>query len=479
MQRQVVGLAPCLAGLEVDHHEPPLVVALEPVDAAGEQRVAEQRLRTSRSMPTSSSPSARLPRNHAAARRGCGWPARARCARASGRRSRARPSARRASPRARPGSRPPGASARDLVHERAERGPDRVAVARAEVLQQRAQLAAQEGVDARRADRHRPIRVDRRPVVGHRRQPPPLVRVGAAHAGRGQPGEFAGGGLRGRPVGSPDRRRPRAARRPARTGACPRMGAASGRSPSIGSSSSRKRDGCSSSPLTAVTTSRSPGAGGRHVEQPPLLGQLRPGQRRTGVSRPATTSTSCSDPSNEPRRRRSGQLPSWTCATHTRSHSRPLLACAVRIVTAVGRVAAGGQRVAGDLLRREVLGEPGAATRPAAGRCSGRPRRTAARPRRGRGRPPRRPAPPAALACCQRARQPGGVPHRPQHVLGAGRRPVTAAPGREHAGDPRTTGRRTCSGSTARPARSSRAGASSTGSSGPVRTRSTRRSRRR
>ena len=44
-------------------------------------------------------------------------------------------------------------------------------------------------------------------------------------------------------------------------------------------------------------------------------------------------------PSREPRRRRSGQVSSWTPATTTRSHSRPLDRCAVRIRTASSRVA--------------------------------------------------------------------------------------------------------------------------------------------
>ena len=90
-----------------------------------------------------------------------------------------------------------------------------------------------------------------------------------------------------------------------------------------------------------------PGPGDRHVEQPAFLGQQLGGQHRgvhvraawsrRGPGRAASASSPA--PSREPRSRRSGQVSSWTPATTTTSHSRPLDRCAVRIRTQSSRTA--------------------------------------------------------------------------------------------------------------------------------------------
>ena len=72
---------------------------------------------------------------------------------------------------------------------------------------------------------------------------------------------------------------------------------------------------------------------------------------------PRRASTSDSVPSSDPRRRRSGQLPSWTCATQTSSHSRPLRGVRGQHRHGVGIGTAPGERVARDLLRAQMLGE--------------------------------------------------------------------------------------------------------------------------
>ncbi|MCF0093875.1 hypothetical protein B0E54_02715 [Micromonospora sp. MH99] len=69
--------------------------------------------------------------------------------------------------------------------------------------------------------------------------------------------------------------------------------------------------------------------------------------RAPPTDRPASTSTSRSDPSRLPRRRRSGQMPSCTPAIATRSHSRPFAACAVSSRTAAPRSAVGAMVSAG------------------------------------------------------------------------------------------------------------------------------------
>ena len=121
-------------------------------------------------------------------------------------------------------------------------------------------------------------------------------------------------------------------------------------------------------------------------------------------------------PSSEPRSRRSGQVPSCTPATTTRSHSRPLDRCAVRTAHRLARLGPLGQRVAGDLLagqavqeqprrpRRQPVGEPGRRVEQRDHRVQVGVGRGAPAAARRAGRLPRR-------------GQAGGVPHGPQHVV--------------------------------------------------------------
>ena len=64
-----------------------------------------------------------------------------------------------------------------------------------------------------------------------------------------------------------------------------------------------------------------------------------PSRRPAGQAPRCTASASSSAPSREPRIRRSGQVSSWTPATTTTSHSRPLDRCAVRMRTQSSRTA--------------------------------------------------------------------------------------------------------------------------------------------
>ncbi len=171
---------------------------------------------------------------------------------------------------------------RDLVHERAEGGRDLLAVAGADVLQQRADLAAQERVDARRADRHRPVGVGDRAVVGERREAPPLRRDRrrARRPRPAGPARPAAAVRRSASVsGSHTAARSSATSAPRCT---PRSCGVSGRSPSIGSSSSRKREGCSSSPTDRGDHEPLPGPGDGDVEQPAFLGELHRHRRAAG-----------------------------------------------------------------------------------------------------------------------------------------------------------------------------------------------------
>ena len=101
-----------------------------------------------------------------------------------------------------------------------------------------------------------------------------------------------------------------------------------------------------------------PGAGARR--------RRRAGAPRRAAPREVSGGTSPSRPirsapSSVLRRRRSGQAPSWTWATTTRSHSRPLDRWAVSSRTASPRTPALGERVGRDLLGGqgvEELAEP-------------------------------------------------------------------------------------------------------------------------
>ena len=111
-------------------------------------------------------------------------------------------------------------------------------------------------------------------------------------------------------------------------------------------------------------------------------------------------------PSSEPRIRRSGQVPSWTPATMTRSHSRPLAPVRGEDGDGIALRAALGQRVAGDLLAGQAVEEEPRRAGRQPGAEPGWPRRTARRRHRGPRRPRRPALPPAALAACQASARP-------------------------------------------------------------------------
>ena len=208
-----------------------------------------------------------------------------------------------------------------------------------------------------------------RTVVGQRRQAPPRRRVGAARAGGGQRGEPV---RRGRAqLGRRRRRRRRVCAQLGHQAGRATAGGATGgqrpRSSSAGAAGrSRRGTGTALSPsrslVTAVTSSAAAGPGHGDVEQPALLVQ-QPAERRrrrrpsaaSGSAPGRSRSTSRSEPRNEPRIRRSGQTPSWTPATHTTSHSSPLLACAVSTCTASP---ATGARAA-SVVSRDLLARAG------------------------------------------------------------------------------------------------------------------------
>ncbi len=83
-----------------------------------------------------------------------------------------------------------------------------------------------------------------------------------------------------------------------------------------------------------MTTRRCAGAGAGDVEEPPLLGEQLAARSSGGSSPSRPIRSACS---REPRRRRSGQAPSWTWATTTSRHSRPLARWAVSSRTASPR----------------------------------------------------------------------------------------------------------------------------------------------
>ena len=132
---------------------------------------------------------------------------------------------------------------------------------------------------------------------------------------------------------------------------------------------------------------------------------------------PVTRSTSSSVPSSDARSRRSGHTPSCTPATQTRSHSRPLDACAVSSRTVSPADRPGGAGVAGQLLggqvgderadvgRRQPVDEAGGRVEQ---RDDGVEVAVGDRARRSAGGAG--PRPPGGQAAA--------LPHRPQHVLG-------------------------------------------------------------
>ena len=251
-----------LAGLEVDDHEPALVVALEPVDPAGEHGARAPRStveRPARWRPAGAAVGRRSQRSSLSTMfsglaRSRGRPAAAESRRSS--QQRVQHAWRAVPPRSTLAS---PASIGDRVHQVADalRGAGRRAPPTC--VEQPAQLAPRERLHLRRRDAA-PLA-----VVAHgrssdsRRRPHQLVRVGAAGTGGGQPGEPVRRPRRRRSVvgAAPGRLTDRAAaRRPA-----PAASAAAAPVPldrpsaspaASGSSSSRNRDG------TAPRARRSP-----------------------------------------------------------------------------------------------------------------------------------------------------------------------------------------------------------------------------
>ncbi len=214
----------------------------------------------------------------------------------------------------------------------------------------------------------------------------------------------------------------------------------SGRPSSAGGGSTRSRNREAVAPASGAVEGAldggdeqpAAGPGARDVEQPPLLGQ----RQRAAVDRRSRRSRrlarrGSSAPSSEVRSRRSGQTPSWTPATQTRSHSRPLAACAVssRTVSPAEpgrhRCRRGAPEPTGARRTPATSADGSRSTKPAAASNS---ETTASRSRsatapdgstRGAGaRPP--------------AGQATALPHRPQHVLrGAAGRQRDAAGGHD------------------------------------------------
>ena len=176
----------------------------------------------------------------------------------------------------------------------------------------------------------------------------------------------------------------RAAPRPARPRESGRRGRPDGARPSR-RARSRKRDACSPSSsvdATAVTTRRWTARGCKRRRR---AAARRPAGARvvTGATRPSLPMRSAR--SSVARRRRSGQPSSWTWATTTSRHSRPLARWAVSSRTASPRMPRLRQSVGRDLLSDRGVEERGQAPcGPADPRCA-RPRRTERRRRRDRG----------------------------------------------------------------------------------------------
>ncbi len=123
------------------------------------------------------------------------------------------------------------------------------------------------------------------------------------------------------------------------------------------------------------------------------------------MSRSAARSTRSSEPSTLPRSRRSGQSPSWTPATTTTSHSRPLAACAVSTRTTSPCSAAGARLSAAMcwpwMWSRKISG-PAPGSRSTNRAADSKNATTASRSRSAEA--PR--IPPSALACCHCSARP-------------------------------------------------------------------------
>ena len=342
------------------------------------------------------------------------------------------------------GGEPLGDLLGDGVHRRAD-GPRRVrrrlGPDRAEHPAQRAAL---EGLDAPRAARARP----RRPGTS------------GASSDSGASPHQCDGAAPGTPSSASRRSTDAAADRrcggvcgsvSARRSSATSAGRVSERGSSVsgrpssggGATRSRKREAVapasapSSAPSTAVTTQPPAGAGAGDVEQPPLLGQgerAAVDRRRRRCRRPARRAPRCR--AATVRSRRSGHTPSWTPATQTRSHSRPLDACAVssRTVSPAAARAApvspGSSWAERWATNARTSADGSRSTKPGGG-VEQRDDGVEVAVGDGAGRPAGRAGP----------RPPGGqaaaLPHRPEHVLGgavrgpapAGRRRARRRPG--------------------------------------------------
>ena len=159
-----------------------------------------------------------------------------------------------------------------------------------------------------------------------------------------------------------------------------------------------------------------------------------PGPPAGSVGRPVTTSTRSLEPRSEPRSRRSGQTPSCTPATTTRSHSRPAAAAGRHQRDRLARRARARRgcrrrRPGPSTWSRKSAG-PDAGSRSTKRAAASNSPSTASRSRSAR--PPAGP-PPSAVSR-QAGGEPARAPHGPQHLLDArrppaGRRPRRRAPG--------------------------------------------------
>ena len=175
MQGQIVVAHLAAAGLQVDDHQRAGRVALEPIDGATDLGItdldvellfdADQfELGPAVAQPAHQ-PLQELARPHPLVARVPPAPKSSEAQRSSSIASRVGRSA-------------SGAVGGDLMHQRAQRLRDLDPVARAEVTQQRPQLAVEKRLDTGRADAHRPIGQRHRAEVGQLAQTPPFIGMG-------------------------------------------------------------------------------------------------------------------------------------------------------------------------------------------------------------------------------------------------------------------------------------------------------------
>ena len=148
-----------------------------------------------------------------------------------------------------------------------------------------------------------------------------------------------------------------------------------------------------------------------------------------------TFSASSSAPSSEPRRRRSGQISSWTPATTTTSHSRPLDRCAVSTRTQSSRTACSASvSPAISWPARLSANRPGAPGGMVSAKWAALSNRASTASRSRSAAAPAGPA--AAETRCHSRASPEASQIGPQHVLGAAARADRGPRHREQPGDP-------------------------------------------